>query len=403
MNLLLIILFLIVVILALKREKKVMGAPSSPLLLVVSSNLAILVLYFLTAKPLGFHALILPTVVILLYGCFIFSIVSLFVISGAARYKQSHNQVTLQYVDDYPNKGLIIIAFITVFYMLLRMTTIGISNIIEDEESAELFGAGGLSGHILVFQVLLATHLIGRKMTIPSLLAICGLIFCLFIYNVKAWVIIPFLLGWFIRRDLMGMKINPIVLLLVPVGAFAIFVVSYMMTLGWDAENMNYIWAHFCKYLFAGVGGLNESLSQHFPIGQSVFYGTPSFIRLFIPINIITPSQYDFVVINDLNGEYTNVFSLFGGAYLFNGLFWGSMYIFIIAVISYLLYKKRLKTRNYWFYLSYYFWSAGLILSFFGNYYTLLNVWELTAEAFLIGIWYRHREKKRSFQVVPSN
>lgn len=396
MNFFLVIFFGTVILLALRREKKVIGAPSSPLLLVTAFNLAILALYFITAKSLGFHPLVIETLVVLLYGCFLFSLVSFVSTVNLRSYVRGHQQIKLQYVSDCPNRGVVVFAFITIIYMVLRMMAIGINNIIEDEDSAALFGAGGLSGHILVLQIFLATHLIGRKLTISSMSAICGLVFCLFIYNVKAWVIIPFLLGWFIRRDLMGMKMNPIVLILVPVGSFAIFVVSYMMTLGWDSDNMNFIWAHFCKYIYAGIGGLNEALSHNYPIGQAPFYGTPSFIRLFFPVDIKTSGVYDYVVINDVNGEYTNVFSLFGGAYLFNGPFIGSMYILIIAVISYLLYKKRLKTRNYWFYLSYYFWSAGLILSFFGNYYTLLNIWELTVEAFLVGFWYRNINIKKS-------
>lgn len=403
MDILLIAIFAIVVIAALKQEKKTMNAPSSPLFLVTGFNMAILALYFLTSNWLGFHPLVLRTLTILLYGCFIFAIVSLSFSSAIKGRRKKQETPKLKYVGDYPSRTALIISFLTITFMVIKMRAIGVGNIIEDEESAELFGAGGLSGHILVLQVFLATHIIGRKFSIGSFIALVGLIFCLFIYNVKAWIIIPFLLGWFIRRDLMGMKVNPFVLLLVPLASLAVFVVSYMMTLGWDMENMNYIWAHFCKYVYAGIGGLNEALAQSYPLGSSPYYGTPSFIRLFIPVNIETNSVYQYVVINDLSGEYTNVFSLFGGAYLFNGVFMGTLYLLIIAVISYILYRKRLYTDNYWYYLSYYFWSSGLILSFFGNYYTLLNVWELTAEAFVVGMICRRKIQNPKLKTIPQN
>lgn len=390
------VFFLIVIVLVLRKEDKVIGVPSSPLFLVTSFNLSILVLYFITGKALGFHSLVISTLSVLLYGCFLFALVSLISLANVKSNGRSHNQAKFLYVDDYPGKMVIILASLTIVYMVFRMMAIGINNIIEDEDSAALFGSGGLSGHTLVLQILLATHLLGRKFTIYSIVAISGLIFCLFIYNVKAWIMIPFILGWFIRRDLMGMRMNPIVLLLVPISTFAVFVVSYMMTLGWDADNMDFILAHFFKYVYAGIGGLNEALAHNYPIGQSPYYGTPSFVRLFFPVEIKSPAAYDYVVINDLNGEYTNVFSLFGGAYLLNGPTLGTIYILIIAVISYYLFKKRLRSRNYWFYLAYYFWSAGLILSFFGNYYTLLNIWELTGVSFLIGLWYRNSSRKRS-------
>ena len=403
MDYLLILFFSIVIIVALRREKKVIGTPSSPLVLVTGFNLGVLALYFFTSHVLGFHSLVTSTLVVLLYGCFIFALVSLFFSSGIKPRRVNAIQHKLLYVEDYPSKVVLLISFVTILFMVIKMRAIGISDIIEDEDSAALFGSGGLSGHILVLQVFLATHLIGRKFTKLSFLVVVGLVFCLFIYNVKAWVIIPFLLGWFIRRDLMGMKVNPLVLLLVPVGSLAVFIVSYMMTLGWELENMNYIWAHFCKYVYAGIGGMNEALAQSYPIGRAPLYGLPSFIRLFFPVNIVTPSEYGYVVINDLNGEYTNVFSLFGGAYLFNGLMMGTLYILIIAVISYQLYRKRLKTDNYWYYLSYYFWSSGLILSFFGNYYTLLNVWELTAEAFIVGMLCSRKAQTTKLKTFPQN
>lgn len=399
MDLLLITISLVVVILALKQEKKVMNAPSSPLFLVTGFNMAILVLYFITSNWLGFHPLVFRTLTILLCGCFVFAIVSLFISSGLIGKRKRRDSPKLKYVDEYPSRTAIVLSIITIIFMVIKMTAIGVYNIIEDGDSAALFGAGGLSGHVLVLQIFLATHLIGRKFTIWSIVSTIGLIFCLFIYNVKAWIIIPFLLGWFIRRDLMGMKVDPLVLLLVPAGSLGVFMLSYMMTLGWNMDNMNFIWAHFCKYVYAGIGGLNEALSQNYPVGNAPFYGTPTFISIFFPIKVVIPSVYDYVVINDMNGEYTNVFSLFGGAYLFNGLLYGTLYIVIIALISYWLYVKRLRTENYWYYLSYYFWSSGLILSFFGNYYTLLNVWELSVEAFIVGVYFQ-RKTRTSHTVI---
>lgn len=389
------ILFALLVFVSLRRENIVLGTPSSPLFNVVFFNIGILVLYHITAKPLGFYPLCFETLVVLLYGCSIFACISFFYTKRPRIKRTNLKSSKLKYVNDYPGNKLIYFAYFTVIFMLVKMMAIGVGNIIEDSENAALFGAGGLSGHILVMQVLLASHLLGRKINFKSFIAIVGIVFCLFVYNVKAWVIIPFLIGWFIRRDLLGMKINLIILLLIPIGVFVIFTVSYLIVLGWEIEHMNFIWAHFCKYIYAGIGGLNEALVQKYPVGGTPWFGLPPFLHIFLPVNLNIPDIYSYVVINDINEEWTNVFSLFGGAYLFNGLIMGTIYLFIIAYISYFLYRKRLNTTNYWFYLSYYLWSSGLILSFFGNYYTLLNIWELTAESFLIGLWYNNRCKKK--------
>ena len=391
MNFVLDIIFLLVIFLALVREKTIIGKPSSPLNLMIVFNMGVLGLYYITAKPLGFHPLTFRTFEVLLYGLFVFAIVSLVYTSGVIKPRCCFNDIKLRYVKDYPSKGLLIFAALTILFMLYKLSNFGVENVLEDEDTAASFGGNGLNGHILVIQILLATHLMGRKQTWQSIAALAGLFFCLFMYNVKAWVIIPFLIGLFLRRDIMGMKINFFKMALLPLAIFVLFSTSYMLTMEMSEENMLFIWGHFFKYVYAGIGGLNEALLGNYPIGAAPWYGTPSFVRLFFPVDIKTSSVYDYVVINDLNGEYTNVFSLIGGAYLFNGGFWGAIYLMIIAIISYLLYQKRLKTINYWYYLSYYLWSSGLILSFFGNYYTLLNVWELTAEAFFIGMWFKYK------------
>ena len=395
MNYILVFLFIPIVIAALKREKKI-GAPSSPLSNVVIFNVGVFMLYYITAKPLGFHPLLFKTLTILLYGCFIFACVSFLYTSRYRIIMANIRCQKLRYVSDYPSNKLIFFSYLTIVFMVMKMMSLGISNVIQDEDSAALFGAGGLNGHILVLQVLLASHFIGRKINLMSLLAICGMIFCLFIYNVKVWVIIPFLLGWFMRRDLLGMKVNIIVLLLVPIGIFVLFSISYLIVLGWDLEHMNFIWAHFCKYIYAGIGGLNEALTLNYPVGTTPWFGLPPFLQIIFPVNLSVPDVYSYVIINDINEEWTNVYSLFGGAYLFNGIIMGTIYLLIVAYVSYYLYKKRLNTANYWFYLAYYLWSSGLILSFFGNYYTLLNIWELTAEAYLIGLWYSVSNSKKN-------
>lgn len=384
-------LTVLIIFFALNKEKKNATFSASPLSLVVTSNIVVLVLYYITSDFLGFHSLSFDTFVVLLYGCIFFAIVSLLYSSNITVKTSSNSNRELRFVEVYPNKMIVVLAFITIAFMGLKIQTLGLNNIFEDDDSAMLFGASGLSGHILVLQVLLATHLIGRKLTLLSSIAVLGLVFCLFVYNVKAWVIIPFLLGFFIRKDLLGMKINLIAIFFAIVGIFVLFTISYLIQLGWDFEHMDFIWAHFCKYIFAGIGGLNEALTQRYPIGNAPFYGTPTFVSLILPVKIIVPSEYDYVIINDLNGEYTNVYSLFGGAYLFNGPVIGGIYLLLLAVISNVLYRKSQRTDNYWFCLSYYMWSSGLILSFFSNYYTLLNIWELTAVAFLIGLYYQRR------------
>ena len=389
MEVLLSLIYVAFIILALIEEKRKYGCPSSPLYLVVVFNSAVLSLYYVTQDWLGFEHLIWRTPYIILRGCFFFSLVSLF-FTHLNTSNTKYKQLQLNFVRETPGRKMLILAFITVVFMTIRIFAYGVSNILEDEDTASSFGGNGLGGHVLVLQIFLTTHILGRKFELRNLFVIAPLFLCLFLYNVKAWIIIPLLIGWFIHRDLRKVTINPLWYIVIPVLIFAIFTISYMLTLGFDIDNMSFIWAHFCKYIYAGIGGLNVALRDHYPIGTTPTAGLPSFISLIFGLNSRTPSVYDNIVINYETTEWTNVLSLFGTTYLINGSFVGILYIISLAIISYVLYNKRLNTNNYWFYLAYYLWASGLILSFFSNYYKLLNIWEMTTYSFIIGWWYKN-------------
>lgn len=392
MKILFSIIYIVVIIIALIKEKKTIGCPSSPLYLVVVFNTIVLSLYFFSQDWLGFERLIWETPYVILRGCFYFSLVSL-IFTQNRTVKSKYVQKKMMYVEDYPGRKILIFAFVTVVFMVARMYKYGVANIIGNEDTASSFAGNGFGGHVLVVQILLTTHILGRKFKLQNLYIIGLLFLCLFMYNVKAWIIIPLLIGWFIHRDLGKVSINPIWYLVIPVAIFAIFTISYMLSLGFDLDNMNFIWAHFCKYIYAGIGGLNVALRDHYPIGTTPTAGFPSFISILLGLSSRTPSAYDYIPINYDTSEWTNVLSLFGSTYLINGPYIGAIYVIFIAIISYALYNKRIRTLNYWYYLSYYLWASGLILSFFGNYYKLLNIWEMTAYSLLIGWCYKNLKR----------
>ena len=398
MYIILALTFSIVVSFVFFLEAKRYKANYSPLFLVLIFNGAITLLYWFTSDWLGFYKLIFPTIVVLLYGCFIFACVSLIFMSVGLLKRKSYKKKIIHYVGNKPEKSIVVLAFLSILLMSHFIRSLGLDNIVDNQEAATELGGRGLSGHLMVLQIFLATHLIGRKITLTSSLAILGIIVCLFIYNVKAWVIIPLLIGWFIKRDIGHVKVNLYFAIIAPITLFSIFVCSYMISLGWDWGNMDFIWRHFTKYVFAGIGGLNVALTNNYPVGEASLYGMPGFIKFMFPeCDFITPSVYDYVIINTINNEWTNVFSLFGQAYLFNGPFYGTLHLISLAIISYALYSLRVRTSNYWYYLAYYLWSSGLILSFFADYYKLLNIWELTAWALIVGFY--HSPKKQIIQI----
>lgn len=378
------IFFFLVICYALKRECAIRCSRSSPLVFVLGANFFVLSLYFLTQDVLGFHALCWNTVFYLLFGVAVFSIVSL-LFTSIVRCKIPNEIISWKYVSEEPSKLFFVVTTFTCVFMLYKIFSLGLSDIIANEQKASEYGGENLSGHILVLQIFLLSHLLSRKIKLKYLPFLLGLLFCLYVYNVKAWVIVPFLLAFMSRFYMGGILIKPLKLVLIAGAVFILFAISYFITLGWTFDNMSFIWAHFCKYLFAGIGGMNEALLRNYPIATCPNANLPSFINVIFGINAKIPNIYDYMIINDVTHEWTNILSLFGSIFLINGHIVGVVYIFVIAIISYILYFIRLFTKNYWLSLGYYIWSIGLVLSFFGNYYKLLNLWELTLWALVIG------------------
>lgn len=403
MLILLSFLFVVCILLTLNLERKILKTPSSPLMLVVVSNMSILVLYYFTQDWLGFHPLEFKTVFILLYGCFIFAIVSFLFAYGRKKRNKEIERPQLLYISDTPSRRVIVLSILTILFMFAKISFIGLDNLMEDVDAQAQLGGGGLSGHILVLQILLITHMFGMKTSIKSSPIISALFICLLLYQVKVWILAPLIIGIFLRRDLRGAKLKLWHIVAIPVLIFAIFVGTYSLSLGFEMDNMTFLWAHFCGYVFAGVGGLNEAVSHNLPEGLSPLYGLPTFIT--IPFDIKVKVYYGFghLVMNDVTNTWSNVYSLFGGCWYLNGIAAGTIYMLVVAFISYRLYNIRLKSNNYWYYLAYYMWAIGLILSFYGNYYTLLSIYELTVWSFIIGTVKSNNSKKKYASIVQNN
>lgn len=397
MELLFACLFAIIILFALFVEYKKGILYSSPLFFMIVSNFSILLLYYLTEDVLGFHPLVLETFLYIICGCGIFAIASL-IFSLLDVSKKNNKKENVQFFYDQSNKILGILVVLTSIFMFVHAYTIGISDIANNDDKASSYGGSSLGGHILVFQIMLMAHYIGKKIALKNLFFIVMLFLCIFLYNVKAWFIIPFLVGAMIHFFIKKVKIKLSTLILIACSVFVLFTMSYMLSLGWDLDRMGFIYNHFCKYLFAGFGGMNEAIQMQYPTDINPYHFLPHPIHKIFEYTSSIPDCYDYIVINDATKEWTNVLSLIGSFLLIHGPMWGTICIFVLACISYLLFYLRLNTNNYWYMFSYYFWASGLLLSFFGNYYLLMNIWELTLWPLVIGTILKFNTKYSNFK-----
>lgn len=375
-------------------EKNLTNGSKTPLYLVVVPLFVVIVLHLLFGSFLGYSTLRVETIQIIMEGVLVFALLSVpGVVFITCICKKSQLKIRKKEELQKPELWLIVTAFFVLSFLAVRLYSIGLETFFTEEgdDASVEFGGGGLSAHFLVLCIFISTVLITRKFTITSVCVLILSLLCLFLYQVKIWLFSPFIIGLIMRSD-MGHKISILKLLLFGIGAIMLFVVAYIPVLGFSLDNLEFLMPHFCKYLFSGVAGFNEILFNHLPTGQSPYYGMPGALNNILGIENHIDSRYlNGVYISSLNYEETNVYTLFGMTYLFNGQFAGFIYLAGVALISTYFFLLKYKTRcYYWYNLSYYFWGLGLLLSFFGNYYALLNIYELSLLALIIGFVSRH-------------
>lgn len=371
-----------------RYEYKALKTLRTPLSFVIISNYSIIILYLLLQDYLRMHEMMSETILIVTVGCLIFAIPafvfrSRFAIRGLNCNLDSNNIRKDVNVLNY-KLAITVIAVLSILAFVV--SRIGLDNLGADEDYAAEYAGGGISGHLFVVLLFLTTIVGGQKFTIKSVLLLIPMFFFVILYQVKIWIFAPIVIAAIMHRELRGLKIN---ILKVAAALFLVvflFLAAYMVSLDMnDPKVQDYMIRHFLCYFFSGPGGLNEALRLHLPTGTAPFAALPSFISY--PLGITYKLKgFETLYFNYDNMEWTNVMSMLGELYLLNGFPFGIIYILIISVISYSLFELRSKTHNYWHYLAYYFWSLGLIFSFYSNYYKLLSIWELMFYCFLANV-----------------
>lgn len=394
------ILFLVYLVLYRRIEIRLIGNEKTPFYISALLTVPITILYAVSSNYLFYHSLILDTIFFLLLGYVVFSLPGLYFISIIKERKVSRR--VLYGADFFNRRCLDIITFALSIMMLARAYAMGFNY--ADGDVAAAFAGKGIFGHILVIQMFIETHyLINiKKNDVFRIFLIVLLSICTLQYNVKVWIFAPFIVAFLVRTQFFNLKISLFKLLIIVGILFGFFILSYLPSFDYELNETQWIFLvdHFTKYVFAGVSGMNEALSLHLPMGQNPAYGLPPFVNIFFDFNYRIDPNYDYLVVNDLNGEYTNVYTLFGGSFLFNGILLGTIYIFVVSLLSYYFYYLQRKTYNYWYILSYYFWCLALLFSFFGNYYTLLNIYELPLYGLVCGYYCGRKDNSNKLRFL---
>ena len=387
---------ILLLILFMWIEYKLFQSSIAPLSCMLSTTVVVTILYLLTQDFLGFHNLTLHTLELIGFGAIAFFVggVPFLYLLNKADLSQNNSVAEIKGVGFIDNITKVI-SLVSIVVMLAKLYMIGFSNIGEEEAASE-FGAKGLTGHILVLQIFLLSYILGTQ-KLKSLInaGIVLLLFvCILMYQVKIWLFAPVIVAVMIRKEVFNLKVSVLKYLFGMIAVFVVFILAYIPSIGFSWDSMTFFFNHFCKYIYAGIGGLNEAVLLQLPFGGDPGNLLQPFINM-VPLDrtILVDAKYNYLVINDITQEYTNVYSLVGTAFIFGGYFVGAVYLFALGFFSYLLFYISKVSRNFWYFFGYLMWSLGLFFSFFANYYSLLNIFELTSLCYIIGLAYEYQSK----------
>jgi len=283
-------------------EYKLFQSSIAPLSCMLSTTVVVTILYLLTQDFLGFHNLTLHTLELIGLGAIAFFV-------GGAPFLYLLNKADLSQnnsVAEIKGVGFIdnitkVISLVSIVVMLAKLYMIGFSNIGEEEAASE-FGAKGLTGHILVLQIFLLSYILGTQ-KLKSLInaGIVLLLFaCILMYQVKIWLFAPVIVAVMIRKEVFNVKVSVLKYLFGMIAVFVVFILAYIPSIGFSWDSMTFFFNHFCKYIYAGIGGLNEAVLLQLPFGGDPGNLLQPFINM-VPLDrtILVDAKYNYLVIND--------------------------------------------------------------------------------------------------------
>lgn len=383
------ILIILLLLYILKQDKRKLGSLISPSFCFVLPTFIVAILYDLFGPRLGFYTIDRTIYLYILIS-------SVFFILGrgfALKLKRTHIRlVNLNFQlprlrEVCISKKVYRIVFIVLTLLLIRLYLLGGVNVLWDVDLQNQYASNGFFGHIMVLAIfsiiiLLSIHPLKYKKN-QTIILLLGAFICVLFYQVKSWLIFPIIVS-VLYKICIGVKQSYIKYAIAIISIVGCFILGYAFTYSLaDEENQMFILNHFLKYLVAGVGGWSEALTDSYPIGQNPMYLLQPFSNIIGLDQARVDTRYSFIIINE-NGEYTNVFTLIGTAFLFAGPFFACLYFFVLGFTTYCFALYCMKNAKIGSILAYSILCCSLFLGFFGSYFTLLNIYELMFYALLL-------------------
>jgi hypothetical protein len=290
-------------------------------------------------------------------------------------------------------------------HLFLSIQEVGGWENIASKDFKEIYGSGILS-HIMLtgyvaFPFLVADFLTRRRKTVLLLLF---LLFCIILLRQTKYQSIVLIVSsvYFCSLNrLFKVTIKKIILSAVIV--YGLFNLPYLIAFSifgvekiYASDVHSFLFNHFFTYLFGGPIGfgriLNDPMYPLYTLNE--IFAVPINIVTFLEgnsnyVNIIFHHWVSVSAIKDYL-HYTNVFGLFGMLYMYIGTYGTLLYLFILGTLAQVLFVWVTRSNIHIGIQFVYSMIMGfLTLSFFGLYFNMLIVYEVSFYMLTIPFIYR--------------
>ena len=393
MGVLILLTLLIEVGVLLYLEVKAWHTLYTPLTFLMLPYVAILLVTVAVAGKWGIVDFYYPSIVYWNVGLLLFAIPSY--VMGFVL--QKNNKTVIRPIDEGNgiSNVVVVLAVIMCLAFLYRLKqTLGSSSAsFGTDEFGMDYDGHGLWAHLSKFNLpllILCIYYANRQRWWLWIIIIT-LVFITFIHQVKGWVIIPCVTGLAMRLYSGKTHLTVRFLFWVVLGAIAVFLVSYILSLVVGGNAMlggailEFILRHFVHYLTSGVLGFSMDLVAGMPDKGSIEVLFAQFVNL---TNVMTGSDE---IISQVNSVFfhtglnnTNVRTFFGTIAVYTN---PGQFMFVTVLISSIIYSLKvlsIRFRSVYTNTIYFFECAMLSMGWFEYYFFHLDVIEVPVMTLIV-------------------
>ncbi|MCM1169148.1 MAG: DUF6337 family protein [Bacteroides sp.] len=279
MNIFLFLVLLAEVVLLFRLEKKIWHTLYTPLNFLMLPYSAVLGITLLLSGHLGLAEFYYPSLIPWIIGLPLFAVPGwlFFLYERRSAHRNKTERILLLNEKSYNNKTYpfkIVLATFIIIALGCRLVVLLLQGkgMIGNEAFGHLFAGKGWAGHLLLLgTALMILMLFENRCWITWLISVF-IIFFLFVYQVKSWIILPLLTVFFALLINWKIKLNLKYLMWAGIGATTVFFVSYLLiyvsgnslfpestTLGTQIKSIAGLFVH---YVTSGTMGLSIDMQQ---------------------------------------------------------------------------------------------------------------------------------------------